>query len=311
MLILVAGVSGHLGKHLAQIGLEKGHQIRGFGRSPSKLPPQLLEQLESCVECDSYDDKPAVDTAASGTDAVICAYTSHADAILDAQLALLRAVERAGIKVYHAHSWNCDWTKIGFGDWEHYDAYLSFRRHVELTSAIKPVYVFTGIVGEFAVSPVVGIAHLQENADGKEQKTKTMAYWGDGDAKWDFTYMEDAARFSIDLITTDKSVLAGNGGFFRIHSAEASAKDVARAYEKIKSEKVELKSLGGLEELNSRLEHARATTDLREYFSFGNYYIQAASILGIWKMESPTVVGGPDAVERLFEALVEIPVTYQ
>lgn len=305
MLILIAGVSGNMGKYLAQITLDKGHQVRGFGRSPHKLPPNFLERLESFVQCESYSDKQALDKAVAGVEAVVCSYTSNADAILDAQLPLLRATERAGVKIYHAHSWNSDWTKISFGDWEHYDAYIAFRRHVELTSSIKPVYVFTGIVGEFAVSELVGIAHLKEEAHGK-----VMAYWGDGDAGWDFTYMEDAARFSIELLTTDKSVMAGNGGFFRIHSAEASAKDVAKAYEKVTGEKVKLKSLGGLEELKTRLEHARATTDLRRYFMFGNYYIQTANILGTWKLENPKVVGKADAVERLFDNQIEIPTEY-
>ena len=306
MLILIAGVSGNLGKVLAQIGLDKGHQIRGFGRSPFKLTAKLFERLESFVECEFYDDRQALNKAVSGVDAVIYAYVSRAEAILESQLSLLCAVERAGVMVYHAHSWNCDWTKIGLEDWEHYAAYISFRRHVELTSSIKPVYVFTVILGEFATSKDVGIAHLDEDAD-----EKVMAHWGDGDERWDFTYMEDAARFSIGLITTDKSVLAGNGGFFRIHSAEANAKELTQAYERCKGEKVKLKSLGGVEELQDRLEHARATTDPRKYFSFGKDYIQAVNILGTWKIDNPTLLGGPDAVEGLFDALTEIPEEYQ
>lgn len=119
MLILVAGVTGYLGKQLAQVGLDKGHQIRGFGCSPNKLPTELLEKLESFVQYESYDDRGALDRAVAGADAVICCYTAHADAAFDAQLSLLRAVERAGIKVYHAHSWNSDWTKIQYRDFEH------------------------------------------------------------------------------------------------------------------------------------------------------------------------------------------------
>jgi nucleoside-diphosphate-sugar epimerase len=306
MLILIAGVSGNLGRLLAQHSLDRGHQVRGFGRSPSKLPASLLERFESFVECDFYDNRVALDKAVSGADAVICSYVSHAEAILESQLALLRAVERAGIKIYHGHSWNSDWTKVGFEDWEHYDAYKSFRRHVELTSAIRPVYVFTGIVAEFAFSEVVGIAHLKQE-DGET----VMAHWGSGDAKWDFTYFDDAARFSVDLITTNEPVLRGEGGFFRIHSAEASAKDLARAYEKVHGDKIKLKSLGDLGFLKSQYELAKTTTDPRKYFSYGNYYIQAVNIEGTWKLENPTVVGGVDAVERLFQAQIDIPREYQ
>ncbi|KAH8648872.1 hypothetical protein BGZ61DRAFT_376245 [Ilyonectria robusta] len=305
MLILVAGVTGYLGKHLAQVGLEKGHQVRGFGRSPNKLPVELLGKLESFVQCESYDDRAALDRAVTGADAVICCYTSHADAVLEAQISLLRAVERAGIKVYHAHSWNADWTKIRHGDFEHYDAYIAFRRHTELTSPVRPVYVFTGLVGEFALSDLLGIAYFEDDADGK-----VLKYWGDGNAKWDFTYFEDAARFSIDLVTTNRSVLAGEGGFFNVRSAEASAKNIAKAYEKRSGEKLKLQSLGGVQELEAALKNARASTDPRQYFAFANYYSQLANTLGTWKLENPKEAGAPDAIDRLFDNQIEIPKVY-
>ncbi|KAK3362190.1 hypothetical protein B0T24DRAFT_690945 [Lasiosphaeria ovina] len=312
MLILIAGISGNLGKYLAEHGLAKGNQIRGFGRTPSKLAPNILARLESFVQCDHYTDRAALQRAVAGVDAVICSYASHPDAILDAQLALLRAVEEAGIKVYHAHSWNSDWRKIGFGEFEHYDAYLSFRRQVDLSSGVKPVYVFTGILGEFAVSEMVGIAHIGKNKGGGDGKEiTTLRYWGDGTAKWDFTYLSDAARFSIELLMTDKSVQAGHGGFFSIHSASASALDLAKAYEKLHpGETLALESLGGLPELDQGLVEARATTDLHNYFSFGNFFIQAAAIRGTWKLDDPVNVGVPDAVERLFDSQIAIPDDY-
>lgn len=301
MLILIAGTTGLLGKVLARVSLEKGHQVRGFGRSPSKLPPELLHKFESFVECEYYEDRVALDKAVSGVDAVICSYTSHAEAILDSQLALLRAVERAGVKIYHAHSWNSDWTKMKLGDWEHYDPYIAFRRHVELSSTIKPVYVFTGIFGEFAGSAIVGIAHLKDEPDGK-----TIAYWGDGTAKCDFTYLADAAQFSVNLITTDKRVLAGEGGCFSTHSAAASPLEIAKAYEEMTGEKVKLKSLGDVDFLLEKYKEGRAT-DPRKYLTYGPYYVLAMHILGNWKLDNPVNVGSPDAVRLLFKKQIEIP----
>lgn len=306
MLILIAGVTGNMGQRLARFGLEKGHSIRGFGRSPSKLPDSLSSRMESFVQCDDYTDRTALDRAVAGADAVICTYTSDATAILDAQLPLLRAVERAGVKIFHAHTWNCDWTKIKFGDWEHYDACLSFQRQVELTSAVKPVYVFSGILGEFATSPLVGIAHVQEESNGE----KVLAYWGDGKVKWDFTYFEDAARFSIELITTNPQVLAGEGGDFHIRSAEASAMDLVRVYEKKTGKKVKQKSLGGVKEAQASYQRAKETEDPRRYMTYGGYYIQAVNMEGTWKMENPQVVGGADAVEKLFEMAIGTPVEF-
>lgn len=152
---------------------------------------------------------------------------------------------------------------------------------------------------------MIGIAHVEDDVDGK-----ILKYWGDGNAKWDFTYFEDAARFSIDLITTNKSVLAGEGGFFSIHSAEASAKDIAKAYETRSGAKLKLQSLGGVEKLQMLLKDARASTDPRGYFNFALYYSQIAYTLGTWMLDNLKEVRAPDAVERLFDNQIELPKTY-
>lgn len=99
MLILIAGITGNLGKHLARAALEKGHQVRGLGRSPDRLDAKTKDQLESFVVSSSYYDIPALDRAMIGVDAVICAYSGRPELVLDGNLLLLRAAERAGIKV--------------------------------------------------------------------------------------------------------------------------------------------------------------------------------------------------------------------
>lgn len=99
MLILVAGITGNLGQHLAQVALAKGHQVRGLGRSPDKLDTKVKGQLESFVVSSSYYDISALDRAMTGIDGVICAYSGRPELVLDGNLLLLRAAERAGVKV--------------------------------------------------------------------------------------------------------------------------------------------------------------------------------------------------------------------
>lgn len=108
MLILITGVTGTFGQYLAQSALEKGHQVRGFGPSPSKLPKGLSAKLESFIQCEYYAEMISLDRAVSGVDAVICSYYPQADGVLDAQTPLLRGTERAGVKIYHGHSRNAD-----------------------------------------------------------------------------------------------------------------------------------------------------------------------------------------------------------
>ena len=99
MLILIAGITGNVGHHAARAGLARGHQIRGLGRSPNKLDQTLAAQLESFVTSTTYYDIPALEKAVRNVDAVVCAYSGIPEMALDGQLLLLRAAERAGVKV--------------------------------------------------------------------------------------------------------------------------------------------------------------------------------------------------------------------
>lgn len=95
MLILIVGTTGNLGQRLAHSALSRGHQVRGLGRSPSKLPQPLLSSLESFVQSSSYYDIPAIERAVTHVDGIIAAYGNVPSLTLEGQLILLRAPERA------------------------------------------------------------------------------------------------------------------------------------------------------------------------------------------------------------------------
>lgn len=100
MLILIPGVTGNLGQHLARAALDRDHQVRGLGRSPNKIDSTLQSKLESFVSMASYYDVQAIDTACHKVDAIVVAYSGKPELQLEGQLILLRAAERAGIEVY-------------------------------------------------------------------------------------------------------------------------------------------------------------------------------------------------------------------
>jgi putative NADH-flavin reductase len=68
--ILVFGASGRTGKELVKQGLEHGHIITAFVRTPSKL--QIVETDLAVVQGDIVD-RGAVEAAVRGHDAVLCA----------------------------------------------------------------------------------------------------------------------------------------------------------------------------------------------------------------------------------------------
>ena len=146
MLILIPGATGNLGVRLVRSAIKRGHHVRAMGRSPWKMPSDLREQLEGFVEISHAGDIANFDKGCAGADAIVVAWNEDPRLVLDAQLALLRAAERAGIKRFHAVSWNADWEKMPLGTIESYDAMICFARQALLTSPIKPLYVFCGVL---------------------------------------------------------------------------------------------------------------------------------------------------------------------
>lgn len=88
-----------VGQPCAEYAISKGHRVRGMGRDPAKVPASLREKLEGFVTSSGIYDIPALDKAVSGVDAIVCAYGFSPEVVLEGQLLLLRAAERAGVKV--------------------------------------------------------------------------------------------------------------------------------------------------------------------------------------------------------------------
>jgi nucleoside-diphosphate-sugar epimerase len=99
MLILIAGITGTVGLPCASYALTHGHRVRGIGRDSAKLPLSLRTKLESFVTSNGIYDIPALDRAVADVDAVVCAYGYAPEVVVEGQLLLLRAAERAGVKV--------------------------------------------------------------------------------------------------------------------------------------------------------------------------------------------------------------------
>jgi putative NADH-flavin reductase len=70
MKILVFGASGRTGKELVEQGLERGHTITAFVRTPSKL---RIADTALAVIAGDIVDRGAVEAAVLGHDAVVCA----------------------------------------------------------------------------------------------------------------------------------------------------------------------------------------------------------------------------------------------
>ncbi|KAJ3536455.1 hypothetical protein NM208_g6703 [Fusarium decemcellulare] len=190
---------------------------------------------------------------------------------LDGQLLLLRAAERAGVKIYVAASWNGDWSKLELGKHEAYDAYVSFRHQVEKTSPIKPIYMFIGIFAETMFS-MFGHGHVGPDMPLIwDAETKTMNIWGTGHTTWFWTTETDTAEFTAEVIQRDDAV---KGGFWNVCSGAHSLRQVAETYERERGVKVTLNIQGSIDELEAKALDARSKGDKRKYYLYTGLFYQ-------------------------------------
>ncbi|KAM0335432.1 hypothetical protein ACHAQA_000478 [Verticillium albo-atrum] len=277
MLVLIAGVTGNLGLKLVDALHAHGHQVRGLARNQSKIDAAHMEKLHSFVEIKTYYDIEAIDRGCSGVDAVICAYEGIAELHLDGQLILLRAAERAGVQRFVAASWSCDSRNINLGVHQSYDPGLCFRQQAQLSSKIKPIYIFTGALAEVFFS-VPGHGTFSPAHNGVwDPENKSMDVWGTGDEKWDMTTERDAAEFAAVLLGRED---ATEGGFFTLCSFQYSPKEIAKIYEEVRGTKVAKKMKGSLEELRQKALTARSQGPYGEYFSYIGLFYQLYQLDG-------------------------------
>lgn len=260
MLILIPGATGNLGVNLVRSALKRGHQVRALGRSPSKLPADLRNRLESFVEISGFDDTANLDVGCSGVDAVICAYGPDAVVMLDGQLALLRAAERAGVKRFHTASWNLDWADMPLGTIESYDSLIAFQRQAALTSSIKPIYVFCGVLA-MTLFGVPGAGALEGGSAvwvRKDNKERILNVVGEGNTVTPYTVEADAADFSVAITTAPE---AERGGYYRFCSDEFTLNELAETYEKVREAKCSVNRVMDVETCRQMVHKAKTEAE--------------------------------------------------
>lgn len=281
MLILIAGITGNIGTHAAAHALSQNHAVRGLGRNPSKLPPNTLSQLESFVTSTAYHDIAALDRATAGVDAVICAYAGLPELHLDAQLLLLRACERAGVKRFLAAGWNYDWRGLKLGDEPVYDAAMMFHQQVALTSTIKPCHIFSGMLAEvfFGVEGQDGFT--PRDGGVWDPKGERMEVWGSGDEEWNFCTERDAGAWGVEVVTAEG---AEEGGFVSVCSWTASLREVKECYERVKGRQVGWEVKGVVEELGELVREGRML-GLRRFWEWHRHVFMECCVSGVWNLK--------------------------
>lgn len=284
MLILIAGITGHIGQHAAHAAIERGHQIRGLGRSPDKLNPEIRQKLESFIPSTTYYDIPALESAVRGVEAIICAYAGMPELALEGQLLLLRAAERAGVTRFLAASWNYDWRNLNLGDEEVYDAYIAFHSHVSISSSIKTLHVLTGVLAEvfFGVHLEQGFTPKDDGVWEPNSAEKSVDVYGTGHEPWCFTTEADAGAFAVEAVTGPD---AEEGGFVTLYSFRKSIREVVRVYERVRPGKtVSVNMKGSMEELERKALAEKKRCGRERWWEYHRLFFQLYTITGKWDL---------------------------
>ncbi|KAI1426645.1 NAD(P)-binding protein [Xylaria sp. FL1777] len=279
MLVLVAGATGNIGQKIVESLLRRGHQVRALARNPEKLSAATIAQLEKFVKSSTYYDVPAIEAACAGVDAVICAYNGTPELQVEGQLFLLRAAERSGAHIYVSASWNCDWRRQALGDHESYDPYHCFRRLAELTSTVRPHFIFSGILAEVLFSAPGRVSFSPENHGVWDHEGKRVEIWGDADYKWQWTSEADAAEFAAAIVERQDAV---DGGFWTVCSGYDSLEDIARIYGQVRGVPVKAERAGSVEELREKALAGRARSHPTTMWDYIGYFYVLFMIDGTW-----------------------------
>ncbi|CAN9173136.1 unnamed protein product [Alternaria alternata] len=290
MLILIAGITGLVGLPCAKAAIARGHKVRGLARSARKLPKEVQDQLEGFEPMVGLHDIAAMDKAVVGVDAIICALAGLPEMFLETQLLLLRAAERAGVKIFHASSWNYDWN-LSPGSHEIYDIIKAFAHQAELTSTIKPIYMFTGAIVEW---------YFRNSPRDWDPKSKTFNFYGPSTFQTRYTTADNIADYTLEAITAPD---AAKGGFVCVQSFQASPEDIASAYKAATGGRghVTLNCLGTIEDAKAKLEDARAKYQKKGWYEYIWYCYQVHIPSRSWDFEPVDVARFPNVKQTSLE----------
>ncbi|KAJ5462557.1 hypothetical protein N7475_007501 [Penicillium sp. IBT 31633x] len=290
MLVLIAGITGFVGIPCARSALARGLKVRGLARNINNLPEDVRNRLEGFETLSSPYDIAAMDRATKGVDAIICSFAGIPEMFMESQLLLIRAAERAGVKIFHATSWNYDWT-LAPGSHEIYDDMRGFAHHVAVSSTIKPIYMFTGAIAEY---------YFKRSRYDWDPDTKTFSFHGPSTFPTRYTTAEDIGNYVLEAITAPD---AADGGFVRVQSFEASPEDIVKAYRAAREGHVtaKLNCLGSVKDAEDKLNEGRAKYGKSGWYNFirqcYQYHIPARS----WDYEPVDVARFPNVKQTSLE----------
>lgn len=207
----VVGIAGLTGKFaqcvVRELQAHPNVTIKGFCRSPQKLPLAVLERYNIQVIQGEFDDEAAVQEFVRGTDVVICCYFGDSDIMNRGQKILIDACVKEDVLRYFPSDFAVDYTKIPAGELFPKESAKIVMKYLA-GKKVAGVHVLVGGLIETFWSEYFRIF---------DANTQTITYWGTGDEKWDLTTYDTVAAYTAALAVNKNA-----SGVFRCKLSRSS-----------------------------------------------------------------------------------------
>ena len=157
---------------------------------------------------------------------------------------------------------------------ESYDPFISFARQAKLTSPIKPLYVFCGVLA-MTLFGIPGAGALEgESAMWKRSgNERTINVVGDGQTPTQYSLEADVADFSVALTTSDD---AEKGGYYNFCSDEFTILELKAKYEEVRGARCEINHVMDVDTCKGIIEKMRSEAEVN-----GDLRLKKENVIGL------------------------------
>jgi nucleoside-diphosphate-sugar epimerase len=271
--IFVAGATGLLGGRTVAALLDQGAAVRALVRPGTESDKRAaLTALEArgleLVEGDITDPVEKLAAAIGDATTVISAVQGGPDLIVDGQVNLVRAAERAGARRFVPSDFAIDITKLEDDD----NFMIGWRRQAAAAYGDTSLEVLSVLNGAF-YEVMIGFMGIVDWEAG------TVSHWGDADQPLDMTSISDTAAFTAAVALDPEAK-----GTHRFAGEVLSMRQFHQTLERATGRTLTLKNLGTADEL--RAEITRRAAGSQNPFDYVGLQYQWCMVTGKAKFDT-------------------------
>lgn len=224
--VALAGANGYVGKALTNALLDAGFQPRLLTR-PSSLESATLQEFKSrgaSLHGISYDDQASIVQALTGVDALVS--TVGAEALVSAQVPLVKAAKSAGVKLFWPSEFGVDFEE------DSPSPLVKSKKIVMKTlqeEGLPSAILNNGGFPEYCFIPPLGFSFAE----------KKVTIWGDGNAKVSWTTVASVGRWLAGVLKSAPIEQLQNKKF-NITGEVATLNEVVKLWEKKHNDKLQV-----------------------------------------------------------------------